>query len=66
MWGIVVIVAACCLAFGAVDAATKMREKKQAASNLESDTESTLTQDCEQTLSYTQNANQQAQRSNDD
>lgn len=74
MWGIAVIVAACCLAFGAVDAAAKMREKKmrekkQATSNSESDTESaltTLTRRCEQTLSYTQNANQQAQRSNDD
>lgn len=69
MWEIAVIVAACCLAFGAVDAAAKMREKKQATSNSESDTESaltTLTRGCEQTLSYTQNANQQAQRSNDD
>lgn len=66
MWGIAVIVAACCLAFGAVDAAAKMREKKQAASNPESDTESTLAQDCEQTLGCVQNTNQQAQRSNDD
>lgn len=69
MWGIAVIVAACCLAFGAVDAAAKMREKKQATSNSESDTESaltTLTRGCEQTLSCTQNANQQVQRSNDD
>lgn len=69
MWGIAVIVAACCLAFGAVDAAAKIREKKQVASNSESDTESaltTLTQEHEQTLSCTQNANQQVQRSNDD
>ena len=69
MWGIAVIVAACCLAFGAVDAAAKMREKKQAASNPESGAESTLTtltQEREQTLSCTPNANQQAQRSNDD
>ena len=69
MWGIAVILAACCLAFGTVDAAAKMREKKQAASNSESDAESaltTLTQEREQTLSCTQNANQQVQRSNDD
>ena len=69
MWGIAVIVAACCLAFGAVDAGAKMREKKQAASNSESDAESTLTtltQEREQTLSCTQNTNQQVQRSNDD
>ena len=69
MWGIAVVVAACCLAFGAVDAAAKMHEKKQAASNSESDAESTLTtltQEREQTLSCTQNANQQVQRSNDD
>lgn len=69
MWGIAVIVAACCLAFGAVDAAAKMREKKQVASNSESDAESaltTLTQEHEQTLSCPQNANQQVQRSNDD
>ena len=69
MWGIAVIVAACCLAFGAVDAAAKMREKKQVASNLQSGAESALvilTQEREQTLSCTQNANQQVQRSNDD
>lgn len=48
MWGIAVIIAACCLAFGAVDAASKMREKKQAASNSGSDAESTLTQDRKQ------------------
>ena len=57
MWGIAVIVAACCLAFGAVDAAAKMREKKQVAANPESDPESTITSeesplvlDCEQPL----------------
>jgi len=36
MWGIAVILAACCLAFGAVDAASKMREKKHADSNSDS------------------------------
>lgn len=72
MWGIAVIVAACCLAFGAVDAAAKMREKKQVAANLESDSESTLASDesplvldCEQPLKSTRNTDE-AQRSNDD
>lgn len=29
MWGIAVIIAACCLAFGAADAASKLYEKKK-------------------------------------
>lgn len=29
MWGIAVIIAACCLAFGAADAASKLHEKKK-------------------------------------
>lgn len=72
MWGIAVIVAACCLAFGAVDAAAKMREKKQVAANPESDSESTLASDesslvldCDQPLKPTRNTDE-AQRSNDD
>lgn len=36
MWGIAVIIAACCLAFGAVDAAAKMRERKAQSDSFDS------------------------------
>lgn len=36
MWGIAVIIAACCLAFGAVDTAAKMREKKAQSDSFDS------------------------------
>lgn len=36
MWGIAVIVAACCLAFGAVDAAARMRERKAQSDSFDS------------------------------
>lgn len=40
MWGIAVIIAACCLAFGAVDAAAKMRERKAQSDSFDSCQES--------------------------
>lgn len=36
MWGIAVIIAACCLAFGAVDAAAKMCERKAQSDSFDS------------------------------
>ena len=36
MWGIAVIIAACCLAFGAVDAAAKMHERKAQSDSFDS------------------------------
>ncbi len=36
MWGIAVIIAACCLAFGAVDAVAKMRERKAQSDSFDS------------------------------